>query len=288
KDIDIKKIKIKYLFDLAKWDEVIKIVESTYGSIESMPVNIRILLVKSYRKVQLYEKADYLLRESLKEDKENNEVALQYAEVAIEQMKWEQAITRYEYVEKLFGTKVKSDILVKLSMLYKIVGNHEKSKSIFNNVTKLQSEENSSEHEIITLFNNGESRIDYYMQRQQTEKVVIVFDSLNMNWNENPFGFKLLSRQNVDIIAVRKRRKKTYQQDLTQEDFNHTLNKLVQGYEDKIAYGHSLGGYLSLYYASNLNCRILSLAPRLSIHPKFGRKSFVNEYPFNHNESNNY
>src|SRR5699024_1992289 len=84
------------------------------------------------------------------------------------------------------------------------------------------------------------------------------------------------------------RRKKTYQQDLTQEDFNHTLNKLVQGYEDKIAYGHSLGGYLSLYYASNLNCRILSLAPRLSIHPKFGRKSFVNEYPFNHNESNNY
>src|SRR5699024_721739 len=155
KDIDIKKIKIKYLFDLAKWDEVIKIVESTYGSIESMPVNIRILLVKSYRKVQLYEKADYLLRESLKEDKENNEVALQYAEVAIEQMKWEQAITRYEYVEKLFGTKVKSDILVKLSMLYKIVGNHEKSKSIFNNVTKLKSEEKSSEHEIITLFDNG-------------------------------------------------------------------------------------------------------------------------------------
>src|SRR5699024_11389069 len=94
KDIDIKKIKIKYLFDLAKWNEVIKIVESTYGSIESMPVNIRILLVKSYRKVQLYEKADYLLRESLKEDKENTEVALQYAEVAIEQMKWEQAITR--------------------------------------------------------------------------------------------------------------------------------------------------------------------------------------------------
>src|SRR5699024_12469285 len=110
----IKKIKINDLFDLDQWNEVIKIVESTYGSIESMPVNIRILLVKSYRKVQLYEKADYLLRESLKEDKENTEVALQYAEVAIEKMKWEQAITRYEYVEKIYVTKVKSEKLVKL------------------------------------------------------------------------------------------------------------------------------------------------------------------------------
>lgn len=286
-DMDIKEIKIKFLFELSKFNEITKIIESTYATIIDMPINIRILLAKSYRNRQLYEKADYLLRESLKNDKENSEIALQYAEVAVEQKKWRQAIERYEYAGRLLDKEVKFEIYVKIAMIYKVVGEHLHAKNILENAPE-SIKEDLLGHELITLFDNGKSRIEYYKQKKQTDKVVIVFDSLHMDWKGEPFGFKLLSRQNIDIIAVRKKYKGTYQQDLSQGDFIHTLEKLVDGYEDKIAYGHSLGGYLSLYYASNLNCRILSLAPRLSIHPKFGRENFIEQFEFNHNQSNKY
>src|SRR5699024_8710877 len=114
------------------------------------------------------------------------------------------------------------------------------------------------------------------------------FDSINMEWDKQPFGFSLLKKKNIDIIAVRKRKKQTYQQDLTQEDFYNTVYKLMYFYTDKIAYGFSLGAYSALYYTSLLNCRILSLAPRLSIHPRYGRKNYISKYEFKHNLSIGY
>lgn len=42
----------------------------------------------------------------------------------------------------------------------------------------------------------------------------------------------------------------------------------MESYRDKIAYGFSLGAYGALYYTSPVNCRILALSPRLSIHPQ--------------------
>src|SRR5699024_10568080 len=97
-----------------------------------------------------------------------------------------------------------------------------------------------------------------------------------MNWNETPFGFKLLRKQQLDIIAVRKRKKGSSQQDLKREEFESAVSILVKNYKDKIAYGHSLGGYTSLYYTSGINCRILALSPRLSVHPKYGKEKKKN------------
>src|SRR5699024_6121341 len=106
---------------------------------------------------------------------------------------------------------------------------------------------------------------------------------------KNPsFGFKLLLKQGVDVIALRKKKKKTYHQDLSQEEFVNVVNVLAESYKDKIAYGFSLGAYSALYYASNLNCRILALAPRLSIHPVYGKEGSIPKHEFKHNISNNY
>src|SRR5699024_3340236 len=49
-----------------------------------------------------------------------------------------------------------------------------------------------------------------------------------------------------------------------------------------MAYGYSLGGYQSLYFASVLDCRILALATRLSIHPHSGKKKIVKKYKMRH------
>src|SRR5699024_7423351 len=114
------------------------------------------------------------------------------------------------------------------------------------------------------------------------------FDSINHEWKNPNFEFKLLSQQDVDIIAVRKRRKKTYQQDLSQEDFVDTVGVLVEGYRERIAYGFSLGAYAALYFSSLLNCRILAISPRLSIHPKYGRKNIINKFDYKHDLSHNY
>src|SRR5699024_6912071 len=96
------------------------------------------------------------------------------------------------------------------------------------------------------------------------------------------FAYKLLSRQNIDIIAVQKRQKKKYHQDLSLETFVDVVGNLVKNYQYKYSYGFSLGAYSALYYCSVLDFTILALAPRLSIHPIYGRKKEIGSVPFLH------
>src|SRR5699024_5202925 len=135
------------------------------------------------------------------------------------------------------------------------------------------------------LFDNGESRIEFYKKLKYVNQVVVTFDSINMVWENDPFSYKFISKKDVDIIAIRKRYKKTYQQDLSQESFVQATETVSDKYADKVAYGFSLGAYNALYYASLINCRILSLSPRLSIHPKYGRKNVIPKYDFKDNIS---
>src|SRR5699024_3073764 len=177
-------------------------------------------------------------------------------------------------------------------MLKQITRNSEQAKNIFNEVLNNYQEEigqDEEEYRKIILYDNGKSRIEFYKNLKRTNKVVLTFDSLNMVWENPSFGFKLLLRQGVDVIALRKKKKKIYHQDLSQEDYIEAVSVLADGYQDKIAYGFSLGAYSALYYATNLNCRVLALAPRLSIHPIYGKgKNRVSKHEFKHNISNNY
>jgi len=221
----------------------------------------------------------------------NKKMFSSYVNSAIYTREWDEAIKRLENVSKLYRKSISRNILIKLSMLYQIVGNTEKANNIFRYSINNYQEENKGDkkgYRKIVLFDNGESRIEYYKKLSKTDTVVITFDSINMVWKNPPFAFNLIIKQNVDIIAIRKKRKSTYQQDLSLDNFFNSVNFLVEGYEDKVAYGFSLGAYAALYYASTLNCRILALSPRLSIHPIYGRTKMIGKFEFKHTELPNY
>lgn len=183
----------------------------------------------------------------------------------------------------------KMNAYIYLSMLHQLEGNQLKASEIFDYVTTHFSQElanDSDGYRKLIIFDNGESRIEFYKKLQKTNRVIVTFDSIYMEWDGPSFAFKLLSRQdNLDIIAIRKREKQTYQQDLTRENFMNVLEKLVNCYEEKMSYGFSLGAYNSLYFASLLNCRILAISPRLSIHPIYGRTKIIPKYDFKQNIS---
>src|SRR5699024_9444744 len=181
--------------------------------------------------------------------------------------------------------------MLKLSMILQITGKIEESQVLFKHVMENYRDdilEEKLDHRKLTIFNKGDTVIHFYKSPLPTSKVVITFDSLNMTNKRSTFGFKLLKEQEVDIIEVRKRKKKKiniitiqkkkkkkYQQDLSLDKFTETVQLLLKNYEDKIAYGFSLGAYLALYFTSNLNCRILAIAPRISAHPVYGKKGVI-------------
>lgn len=243
-----------------------------------------------YREQKAYQASDIVLKHGIKLWKNNKTLHNEYAINAIHLKKWVVAIERFTFNKTLYkNQKTPMTLLVRLSMLYQIIGFTDKTtfENINNNYSR-EIEEDSKGYRKITLFDNGDSRIDFYKKLKPVSKVVITFDSINMIWSNPPFGYKLLKKQDVDIIAVRKRKKQTYMQDLSQEDFVYAVRSLLDSYEDKIAYGYSLGAYAALYYASNVYCRILAISPRLSIHPKYGKRNLKKEYTFLHNTTNNF
>src|SRR5699024_1633611 len=173
------------------------------------------------------------------------------------------------------------------SMIYKAEGKHNQFQKIFDKAIEqypLNIASDKLGYRKIVLFDNGESRIEYYKRLKKTNRVIVTFDAINMVWEGPSFGFRLLSKEDLDIIAIRKRTEQTYQQDLSQEDFVRVVKPLLNGYKDKMSYGFSLGAYQTLYYSSLLNCRILAMAPRLSIHPTYGRRKIIPKFKMLQNE----
>ncbi|MDY0404701.1 hypothetical protein P5G51_004155 [Virgibacillus sp. 179-BFC.A HS] len=160
-------------------------------------------------------------------------------------------------------------------MLNQIMGNHALSANIFDDVLRSfpnEIKEDELGYRKLTLFDNGKSRIEFYKNLKPTKSLIFTFDSVNICWDEPSFGFKLLQRQNMDIIAVRKKTKKSFHQDLSKDTFDQTVKDLASGYQNKFSYGFSLGAYAALYYTSDMDCQILALSPRLPIHPIYGTK----------------
>src|SRR5699024_6774577 len=223
------------------------------------------------------------ITKSIKCKSKNIDNLLTYAQLLVENMRWSSAILLYNQLINESVNNLTLDHYIYLSMAYQIVGDFHKSDKIFSNALKQYEDEIRDDqlgYRKITLFDNGKSRIEFYKKLRQTNRLMVTFDSINITWNVKPFSYNFISKKNVDIIAVRKKKKKTYQQDLSQEDFVATTETISSKYQDKIAYGFSLGAYNALYYSSLINCRILSFSPRLSIHPKYGRKNYINKYKF--------
>lgn len=223
----------------------------------------------------ILDKADKLFPE------QKNELMLYYGDLEIVKKNWGEAIRLYE--QSIPNNTFNKQIT--LAMLYKINGDQVKFEKIFKHViedNEKDIKEDALGYRKIILFDNGESRIEFYKKLGNTNSIILTFDSIKMTWEEAPFGFKLLQKENVDIISLRKRRKKSYSQDIDQDAFNYIVAPILTGYNNRMAYGYSLGGYQALYFASVLDCRILALAPRLSIHPHSGNKKIVEKYKMRH------
>lgn len=180
----------------------------------------------------------------------------------------------------------KNKLYIILAILLKLMNENEQSKVAVDNIPKIEKE--TMENVKVELYNNGDSKIEYYKKPTNTESLVVSFDHMYMNWKQQPFGFPFLEKQDVDVVAIRKRKKHTFQQDLTLEDFEKTVKPLLNQYKNIVFYGHSLGAYLALYYGALFNnINILATAPRLSIHPEYGSKKLADS-GFKHNYEINY
>lgn len=271
------------------WNKATELWEKVYELQEgSQPIEAFIQLAIAYRKVGRLDAAAGIIREGIQQNKDHSELWNAYAYISISEYDWESAIFRLEKlcnIYKVRGTRAPMYVYIRLLASYQIVGRRQEADQILDFLLKNfkeQLDKDKHGYRKFILFDNGESRIEFYKTLNKTKRVVVTFDAINMVWNNPSFAFKLLMRENVDIIAVRKRRSRTYQQDLSLKDFNDAVYLLAKGYEDRLAYGFSLGAYGTLYYASVLNCRILALSPRLSIHPVYGGKKKIGEFEFKH------
>lgn len=210
-------------------------------------------------------------------DKSKNEI-LELAQKAMSKKDWEQAITYWYAI--LNDNNVEPSPLVYASLakalrLSKLYGEAEKvlndGKEFFSDDPLLTEEHELLKHsyEKIILFDNGETRIEYYKKIKNSNTLCITFDTWPALWNEQPFAFKVLINQDIDIVAVRKRTKMSFHQDLEYNVFLDIIQKLPRDYGRKIAYGSSLGAYNALYYCASY-CDVLAMAPRNPAHPIFG------------------
>src|SRR5699024_394887 len=93
------------------------------------------------------------------------------------------------------STKQKIENDIKLAIIYKILGNSKEFNEVFNSVLKKHDdyiEKDENKFRKVVLFDNGKSIIEFYKNLQNTGKIMITFDSLNMVADKPSFAFRLL------------------------------------------------------------------------------------------------
>lgn len=246
-------------------------------------------IIKNAEKLIIEHQANQALNvliKGLRYHPKNYKINRMIANLLKETRDWNKLIVRLEVIQQLKEFEKSLDTLIEISMIYTILGLHAEADKLSDYVmNNYQSdlENDDKGYRKLIIYDNGESRIEFYKKLKQTESVMVTFDAINMVWDKPSFAFKILQKENVDIIAIRKRLAKTYQQDLHQENFTNVVKPIISNYTDKMAYGFSLGAYHTLYFASLLDCRILAISPRLSIHPIYGRTKIIPNYKMEHN-----
>lgn len=143
----------------------------------------------------------------------------------------------------------------------------------------------------LVIFDNGRTRVEFHTKLfdpatghiAAPKRLAITFDVMEQTWEKEPFAYRPLSPRPIDILAVRKRTKDDFHQDLRREDFLRFAGPLASRYSDVVSLGQSLGAYSALYYASWLpGCRILATAPRNPLHPKYAGKRYASYKLFTH------
>lgn len=204
------------------------------------------------------------------------------AKVHIAAKNWADAIEQLKFITEEFKGETRQKALVDLAMLYKNDGAAQKAEStleeFFENNALQPITSYKEGYRIITLFDNGDCRIDFHKKLTPARALCITFDTINNTWNDEPFAYGFLKRQDVDIVTVTKRKRPDRYQDLSIEEFYGAVHKLADTYKRVITYGSSIGGYSALYYGSSIGAQAIAMAPRNSGHPIYGKDQVEGEF----------
>lgn len=263
------------------WEAALEFWQEIYRTSDKLAANIYVRIAIAHQKLGDSAKAYEVTKKGLDIHPTNQKLLFKHAKLAMNQRNWLEAEKNWSRAFDLHKEDIPANAYVRRAIVNHLLGKHSEAKELFDHYLAIE-KTTDKEFEKLVLFDNGESRIEYYKQMKPISTVCLSFDSINNIWIDDPFGFKFLLKQGVDIIALRRRTADNYHQDLSLEEYVNTVRELVQPYKRRLAYGFSLGGYTSLYFASSLNCEILSLSPRNSVHPVYGNKKNM---AFNHDLS---
>lgn len=242
------------------------------------PIRFFEFLQRIFLKNHEYKTSLELLKMELQTNPEQKELLYKIIELSLEFGHFEETISYFEKLKSLEkDTKSLVKLNMKIGMVHMAAGRFEEAEKQFaycnENYAELLPEIYKDNYEKIVIFNNGESSIEFYKYIHPTKRMVATFDAIDKTVTGKPFAYKLLKKQGVDLISLRRRTANNYHQDITREDYYHAIEKLVSYYDKRFAYGTSLGGYNALFLGSTIpDCKILSMAPRNPAHPIYGTK----------------
>lgn len=115
--------------------------------------------------------------------------------------------------------------------------------------------------------------------------LLVTFDVITAGLAYDGFGTKIAKKNSVDNLYVSQRQFSSYQ-GLSRDAFNSITKDLFSNYQRVLFYGHSLGGYSSLYYSYENNAEVFSICPRCPAHSYFRHVRAYSTYqePFRHEE----
>jgi hypothetical protein len=131
------------------------------------------------------------------------------------------------------------------------------------------------------LVDDEEIRIDHFRRSDALRTLVVTFDPIAYSWDRPPYGHEFLHKQELDVLAVRKKRENFYQP-LSREAFEAAVTAVAVRYERVIAYGSSLGAYAALYFGRDQPWTVIASSPRNSSHPQYGNAYWQTRAEFRH------
>ncbi len=269
------------------WSKAVFMWEEAMNLTKNKSARLYIRLGAAYQYLGQFSESEKILEEGLLLYPDNRDLLISLAKVSEAKFDWLQAKERWDNVYQGQVGETDFEVELALSIVNQIIGDSKQSQkhlqTCLENHSKELAKNYKSGYKKVVLFNNNETRIEFYKKLSICEDVVITFDSRHMHWAEQPFGYRFLTKYDVDIIAVRKRNANLVHQDLTIEEFENVVKVIVGNYKKRIAYGFSLGAYSVLYYCLNLQCEMLSLSPRNRFHPIFGTDNKKGTIEFHHN-----
>src|SRR5699024_3293860 len=177
--VKIKRKLISLYSKVKKTQKAIKLVLEYIDENEEKLTSKDLLLFSSvYNLSRQYEKSDYLLRKAIEKDKENVKLWVAYVETAVMRFKWQLALERISETLKLKEiTKTDEfELEFKRAMLNQVLGNVKESKTqyqtIFLKYNDLIEKDKEGNRKII-LFDNGESRIEFYKKMDSVDQIII-------------------------------------------------------------------------------------------------------------------